>query len=486
MTSAAPLPSNSHLGRSCQAEIVDRYNTRSHIMIKEILVVPDPGRKKTQLQLQRQTCIDWVLASLPQQEADYLLGNKDLDGLIYAATAQQLHDQELPEGHKMVYINEVVLLMWHTIDVSPNNCLRACYMNFKTFTEIIHMRLDRLQLAMRNFAAVWGGLDLTKNYREAPVLFRPTGSSSDREDATLCCTFEKYVWGLRRLEGVLPVWPGTLECRAASHDYNAITLLDSIARDVTQSHRITTELITPETKLHPKMTNHVVIKRESSASRQFIKYPGKQKMLDEAKECGEYRLFMQPLRKSNPDQCNFMVREGGTRAEISQAQAEIQEFLVTTLAVFIRGEETMLGRQGLENRLQPSSLRVSARVDLSVITDPESKKLHYFVTGISRGPGMMLYGSVDTHTIRRHMYLSPDILFHSSRDKAIEGSDLDGIRQSAPCTSEDRITGYIPLYDDQITHCLEVSLHSEKAMNDRALASLLEKKFSGHPTYCFI
>lgn len=55
--------------------------------------------------------------------------------------------------------------MWHTIDVSPNNCLRACYMDFKTFTEIIHMRLDKLQLAMKKFAAVWGGLDLTKNYR---------------------------------------------------------------------------------------------------------------------------------------------------------------------------------------------------------------------------------------------------------------------------------------------------------------------------------
>lgn len=77
-------------------------------MIKEILVVPDPGRKKTQLQLQRQTYIDWVVASLPQQEADYLLGNKDLDGLIFAATVQQLRGQELPEGHKMVYINEVV------------------------------------------------------------------------------------------------------------------------------------------------------------------------------------------------------------------------------------------------------------------------------------------------------------------------------------------------------------------------------------------
>lgn len=99
---------------------------------------------------------------------------------------------------------------------------------------------------------------------------------------------------LRRLEGVLPVWPGILECRAASHDYNAITLLDSIARDVTQSHRPTTELITSGTRLDPQIPKPVVLKREASASRQFIKYPGKQKMLDEAKECGEYRLFMQP------------------------------------------------------------------------------------------------------------------------------------------------------------------------------------------------
>lgn len=108
------------------------------------------------------------------------------------------------------------------------------------------------------------------------------------------------------------------------------------------------------------------------------------------------------LRKNNPDKCNFMIREGGTRAEISKAQTEIQEFLVTTLAIFILGEEAMLGRQNLANRLQPSSLRVSARVDLSAITDPESRQLHYFVTGISRGPGMKLYGSVDANTIQRY------------------------------------------------------------------------------------
>ena len=97
-----------------------------------------------------------------------------------------------------------------------------------------------------------------------------------------------------------------------------------------------------------------------------------------------------------------MIREGGTRAEVSKAHAEMRQFLVPTLQAFIAGEETRLFRRGIKDRLRQSSLRVSARVDLSVITDPESRKLQYFVTGISRGPGMMLYGSVDANTIRRY------------------------------------------------------------------------------------
>ncbi|KAG1817622.1 uncharacterized protein BJ212DRAFT_1480177 [Suillus subaureus] len=261
-------------------------------MSKVILVVPDPGWKKTQLQLQQQTYIDWVLTSLPHQEADYLLGNGDLDGLIFTATSKQLCGKEVPKGHKMVYINEV-LLMWHTIDMSPKNCLQVCYMNFKTFTEVIHMHLDKLELAMKKFAAVWGGLDLTKNYREAPVLFHLSSSLRDRGDSTLCCTFEKYIWALHRLEGMLPLWPGILECWAASHDHNAISLLDSIARDGTQTHRPTTQLIIPGTKFDPHITEPVVVKHESSASRLFIKYPGKQKMLDEAEKHGEFQLFKQ-------------------------------------------------------------------------------------------------------------------------------------------------------------------------------------------------
>ena len=74
----------------------------------KILVVPDPGRKKTQLQLQQKTYTDWVLTSLPNQEAEYLLKHVDLDGLIFAATPQQSHGKEVPAGHQMVYINEVV------------------------------------------------------------------------------------------------------------------------------------------------------------------------------------------------------------------------------------------------------------------------------------------------------------------------------------------------------------------------------------------
>ncbi|KAG1771566.1 hypothetical protein EV702DRAFT_1201881 [Suillus placidus] len=416
-------------------------------MTKVILVVPDPGRRKTRSQLQQHTYTDWVLTTLPHQEAEYLLGIVDLDGLIFAATSQQSRGKEVPEGQRMVHINEV-LLMWHTIDMSPKSCLQACYMNFKTFAEIIHMRLDKLQVAMENFAAVWGGLDLTKNHREAPMLFRPPGSSRARGDVTLCCTFEKYVWALRRLEGVLPVWPGTLECRAASHDCNTIDLLDSIALDITKSHRPMTQLITPGEMPGARGYQPVVVKREASASRHLAKYPLNKKILStDTEKHGEYRLFTQPyvlewdlalfcifihpgssklanpgshvlapslreggwslkelglLRKTNPDQCNFMIREGGTRAEIATADTEIQRFLVATLSVLVKGEEVMLGRANIKNSLQPSSLRVSARVDLSVITDPESRELHYFVTGISRGPGMMLYGSVDANTVRRY------------------------------------------------------------------------------------
>ncbi|KAG2362862.1 hypothetical protein BDR07DRAFT_1405696 [Suillus spraguei] len=424
-------------------------------MTKVILVVPDPGRKKTQLQLQQQTYADWVLTPLPHQEADYLLDNEDLNGLIFVT---QSHGKEVPEGHQMVYINEV-LLMWHTIDVSSNNCLQARYMSFKTFVEIIQMRFDKLQSAMQNFAAVWGGLDLTKIDSEAPVLFRQSDSSRDQEDSTVCCTFERYVRLLRRLEAVLPVWPGVLECRVASYERNIINLLDSIARDITQTHRPKTQVVNSKTNLHLHYPERMVVKREGSASRRLIKYTSDRKQLDEAMKYGNggHQLFMQPyvpewdevgqwrclmvgmalfcifihpgsytladhnarvlayglredgwtlnelgqLRKNNPDQCSFMIREGGTREEIARAQQEIEYFLVTTLAVFITGEEVSLSRLGLQETLQPSSLRVSARVDLSVITHPDSQQLHYFVTGISRGPGMMLYGSVSPHTIRR-------------------------------------------------------------------------------------
>jgi hypothetical protein len=96
-----------------------------------------------------------------------------------------------------------------------------------------------------------------------------------------------------------------------------------------------------------------------------------------------------------------MIREGGTQVEIEAANDEMRRFLVATLAVCIQGEEMQLQRNGItKNPL--SSLRVSARVDLSVIKDPETRKLHYFVTGLSRGPGMLLYGALSAIRIRRY------------------------------------------------------------------------------------
>jgi hypothetical protein len=83
-------------------------------MTKEILVVPDPGRKKTQLQLQQQTYTDWVLTSLPENEADYLLSHSDLEGLIFTATTGQLCGKEVLLGYRLVHINEVVSeLPWY-------------------------------------------------------------------------------------------------------------------------------------------------------------------------------------------------------------------------------------------------------------------------------------------------------------------------------------------------------------------------------------
>ncbi|KAG2353215.1 hypothetical protein BDR07DRAFT_1383384 [Suillus spraguei] len=304
-------------------------------MTKEILVVPDPGRKKTQLQLQQQTYTDWVLTSLPENEADYLLSHSDLEGLIFTATTGQLCGKEVLPGYHLVHINEV-----------------ACYMNFKTFTEIILMRLDKLQAAMRRFAAVWGGLDLTKNHR----LILDLG------------------WKMC-------FWCGQAPMSAGLHPMITTPLACWIL-----SLRTLPNLIALMGPGSSALANHKPDVLSLST-------------LEDAWSLKE----LSSLAKSNLDQCNFMIHEGGTQEEVYKAQMEIQHFVKATLGVFITGEERSLSCGNPENRLQPSSLRVSARVDVSIITDPESQELHYFVTGISRGPGMMLYGLVDDRVIRRYV-----------------------------------------------------------------------------------
>ncbi|OAX34182.1 hypothetical protein K503DRAFT_803796 [Rhizopogon vinicolor AM-OR11-026] len=408
-------------------------------MRKVILVVPEPGRIKTPLELQQGTHHDWILTALPHGELNYLMGIKHLNGLIFAAQPDKNH--QVPTDHVMVHINELVRYP------GPSD-LRPCYMDFQTFSEIIFMSRENLQQAMKGFTAIWGGLDLTKNPYEAPVRFH-NRSGSPRRAGDLHCTFPEYLLALRRLEKILPIWPGTAESRAASSDHNITTRLDAIAREVTQSHRPTTHLL--EKKPPDHCTTSWILKCEASQSKNHTKilWDGGmpcnleeggcrwmvQHYVPEWARVGQWRCLMvdmapfyiihEPSQNpgsssltlpycredgwtlkeltcmltSNPDQQDFMSREGGTREQIQAANDEIHRFLKQTLEIFIVAEEKELNNRGLKIR---SSLRVSARVDLSITKNPETQELDYFVSGISRGPGMVLYGSSSARNIQRY------------------------------------------------------------------------------------
>ncbi|KAG1759647.1 hypothetical protein EDD22DRAFT_849089 [Suillus occidentalis] len=223
--------------------------------------------------------------------------------------------------------------------------------------------------------------------REGPVLFCLADSSRDWGDSTVFCTFGTYLEGLRNVERMLPMWASTFECHVVSHDLNIHGTLDSVAQDLTFSHRPITQAVAEIIMPSIIADQPAVLKREGSASRQHIKYPWNQKIPPNLKDKKrDYDLLQEDgwslkelglLRKSNPDQCSFMAREGGTRSEIALAHKEMRMFLALTLAGVIQLEEAVLQHQDI---IQTSSLRVSAWLDLSVITDPESQELHYFTS----------------------------------------------------------------------------------------------------------
>ncbi|OJA20179.1 hypothetical protein AZE42_12829 [Rhizopogon vesiculosus] len=234
------------------------------------------------MQLQQGTHYDWVLTNLPCQELKYLTGIKHLNGLIFEAQPDE--NDQVPADHAMVHINEV-LLMWHTIYTLPNSDLQPCYMDFQTFSEIIFMSQEKLQQAMKGFAAIWGGLDMTKNPFEAPVHFHPAdcpqqagespvhfySSDCPQQAGELHCTLQAFMLALRRLEKILPIWPVTAESWAASPDHNIITILDTIAQEVTQSSCPTTHLLAKKPQDH--CTTHRVLKHEARQSKKDMKIP---------------------------------------------------------------------------------------------------------------------------------------------------------------------------------------------------------------------
>jgi hypothetical protein len=105
-------------------------------------------------------------------------------------------------------------------------------------------------------------------------------------------TFDEYITALKKLEQIIPVWPGSSECWAASYDYNIITVLDSIARDITKSHRPITKLIN-EVGQRCRGINKKVLKREGRQSRASIKIPWNGNPPQQVSECGNYRWLVQ-------------------------------------------------------------------------------------------------------------------------------------------------------------------------------------------------
>jgi hypothetical protein len=79
------------------------------------------------------------------------------------------------------------------------------------------------------------------------------------------------VLALKRLEKILPVWPGTAESWAVSPDHNIITILDIIAREVTRSSRPTTHLLAKKPQDHSATS--WVLKHEASQSNKHMKIP---------------------------------------------------------------------------------------------------------------------------------------------------------------------------------------------------------------------
>ena len=103
------------------------------------------------------------------------------------------------------------------------------------------------------------------------------------------CTLDQYISALKRLEKILPVWPGLTESLIASHDYNAIMLYDCIALEFTKTSRpITRVLSAKEDHNLPQ-----ALKREGSRSNDHMRIPWDRKMPGDLEVIGGYRWMIQ-------------------------------------------------------------------------------------------------------------------------------------------------------------------------------------------------
>ncbi|KAG9310742.1 hypothetical protein JVU11DRAFT_9347 [Chiua virens] len=224
------------------------------------LVIPDPAWSKNR-KVATHT-VDWLTHDVPAKVATELLQCTALVGLVYRGDPSCLRRKR--EGYTALLIHEKVL-MWSWL--KRNKCLVE-FMEFSRFLRCLKSSCSYGQTFSKYFG-VWGGVDLTVDPRYAP------GLETWRE-------VQEYVECLHRLHNTTPVWPPLEECQRASHKLLVVSLLDEIARTVTDSPRPTTRRLS-EAEMPP--LENVVIKREGSDSGRHVfvgKKPSGKLTTDEA------------------------------------------------------------------------------------------------------------------------------------------------------------------------------------------------------------
>ncbi|KAH7919854.1 hypothetical protein BV22DRAFT_1050777 [Leucogyrophana mollusca] len=345
------------------------HNAGYQRQYKVLAILPlEAGQNSTKAAVE---ALEWFQIHLPEDEATYLLGCEDLRSFVHKMP------QRAPPG----FTHRSQLYILHRLSSNPDCGIDVEYLRWEDYRLLILSGSAGRMLRGR-YDVVFGGADLLLD-----LTF-----NNGLENWT---TAELYLRNLEVLEEKIPIWPPVKERLWASHKLSVIQLLDKIAHQVTRTLRPETILLRDNPV--PDTGKRSILKREGSdassmvyldwdekTARVLLKTEGKYRWLRQT--TGGYSLA--EIRKKMEDRTlpELASRDGGSRREREQADNELHEFALTTLEELIIQEENQLQ--------QKSTLRIFARMDISVIADPSTGDLCYFVNEVERSPAVSVFSRI--------------------------------------------------------------------------------------------